>query len=167
MDNKEIINDELLRQFAEHKIEVLREELKKWYSVLNALESSTGNQVELFKEEKIKSTPKALPFKLKEKPQTLREKCERILYDINEPLTTRDLRNELEKKFKDHYSFSSFSGSFSQAYRRKSSFIRKYNLPHPTNDVKVVYGLKHWFHPVTKTMGDEYYQKVKDRYNVE
>lgn len=162
----ENIRDQDLKRFAEQKIESLRRELRKWYSVIEALDESYIRQPDLFEEGETKPVvkPAKRSIRIKENPTSLRERCEKILYDLNEPLTTRDLKDIVEKRFNQKYNFNSFSGGFSQSYRRKSSFIKKYDLQNPAKGIISVYGLKEWFNPLTGDLEPEYLNKVFKRY---
>ena len=164
----ENIEDQDLKRFAEKKIESLRKELRKWYSLLEAIEESnpTGSQADLFDIDSNKTDVKTNNSnpRIKENPMSLRERCEKIVYDLDEPLTTRDLKKILEQRYGKKYNFYSFSGSFSQAYRRKNSLIKKYDLEEPTTKVIAVYGLKDWFNPLTGELKNEYKEKLIKRY---
>lgn len=158
----ENIKDQDLKRFAEQKIESLRRELRKWYSVIEALDESYIRQPDLFEVEKTKPVKQSI--RIKENPSSLRERCEKILYDLNEPLTTRELKDIVEKRFDQKYSFNSFSAAFSQAYRRKSSFIKKYDLQNPAKGIPSVYGLKEWFNSLTGDLEPEYLNKVQEKF---
>jgi hypothetical protein len=156
-----------LRRFAEKKIEELRKELKKWHLFLSALEEEEPQQKVFTFNETNQTVNKNLQIqkRIKENPATLRERCEKILYDMDVPLTTRELMNEVKSRYKKQYGFSAFSGSFSQSYRRKGSLIAKYDLPNASMEFKAVYCLKNWY-DVTGKLSQEYRDKIKERYLV-
>jgi hypothetical protein len=156
----EIIKDQDLKRFAENKVNLLRKELNKWYAILEALDSSAVQQTELFE-----SNKKAKPnIRIKDNPTTLRERCEKILYDLDEPMTTRELEKVIEQRYNQKFTFSGFSGSFSQAYRRKSSLIRKYDLRNPAKGIIAVYVLKTWLNQTSGELEQEYLDKVSNKY---
>lgn len=155
------IKEQDLKDLAEKKIESLTRDIKKWRAVIDALDN-TNNQGFLFPKEEKKS---AKQLRIKDKPNTLREKCEKILFDFDEPLTSRDLKKEVESRYKQKYEFNSFSGSFSQSYRRRNSMIKKYDVPDPSLKVKSAYCLKNWFDD-TGILKEEYQKKIKQKYFV-
>lgn len=150
-----------LKKYAQQKIDVLKNEIKKWQLVLNALEEDS-EQPDLFPNNQ--SPPRAIAKKIKPNPTTLRERCEKILFEANEPMTTRELKKQVEQQFGKQYNFYSFSGSFSQTYRSRKSLIKKYDLQNPTNEVKAVYCLNDWF-DVTGKLKKEYLDKVEEKYS--
>ena len=162
----ETLKEQDLRKFAEQKIHTLRNELRKWYAFVEALDSSSTKQADLFEsvETQLKTKNDKIKIRIKENPVTLRERCEKILFDADELMTSRELLNAVEKRFKATYSFSGFSGSFSQAYRRKSSLIKRYDFQNPAIGLVAVYGLKTWFNLVTNEIEKEYLEKIYNKY---
>jgi hypothetical protein len=147
-----------VKEFAFKKMVYHQREARKWRSIVEALSASL--QEDLFPTEKDKSKPIIM---VRAKPKTLRERCESTLIEMDVPLTSRDLKKEVEERFKKKYPFNTFSGSFSQSYRAKSSLIEKYDVPKPSLHVKSVYCLKSWFDD-TGELRDEYKNKIKKRY---
>ena len=160
------IKDQDIKKYAEQKIELLRKELRKWYALIEALDESQVKQTNLFESDNLKTEiNKTRPnIRIKENPTSLRERCEKILYEADEPMTTRELKKLVEQKYNQEYNFYSFSGSFSQSYRRRSSFIKKYDIQNPTQEIIAVYGLKNWFNPITGELEKEYLDKVFAKY---
>ena len=160
------IKEQHLKQFAEKKIAELRKELKKWHLFISALEDERGEpqRVLPFEGTFTSTNRKAqVQKRIKDNPITLRERCEKILYDKDVPMTTRELMNEIKSRYKKQYEFNSFSGSFSQSYRRKGSLIIKYDLPDASMEFKAVYCLKNWYDD-TGELSQEYRDKIKEMY---
>ena len=151
-------DEKQVREFAIKRMFYHQREAKKWRSIVETL--NANQQEDLFPTEKDKSKPKII---VRANPKTLRERCESTLVEMDVPLTRKDLQKEVEERFKKKYLSNTFSGSFSQAYRAKSSLIEKYDVPEPSLHVKSVYCLKGWFDD-TGELKDEYKQKINERY---
>lgn len=158
------IKEQDLKEFAKTKINSLNKELQKWQRLLEALGEEQELQSELFPTKKPESISLASKPKIKSNPTSLRERCEKILFDLDVPLTSRELMTELEKKYNKKYDFYSFSGSFSQSYRKKNSLIIKYDLENSSKDVKAIYCLKNWL--VGGELLGLYKDKIRSRYGI-
>lgn len=150
--------EKIVKELAIRKMNFHSREARKWRNIIETLNSNY--QEDLFPNEKLKSK---MIVRIKKTPKTLRERCERTLLDMDMPLTSRDLKKEVESRFKKKYPFNTFSGSFSQSYRAKSSRIAKFDVPKPSLYVKSVYCLKIWFDD-TGELQDEYKKKINERY---
>lgn len=160
------LKEEDIKEFAKTKIKELNKELQKWK---NVLDSFSGEEKEIRTSQLVTPSEKsAVGYsgnKIKSNPKTLRERCEKILFDVDVPLTSRDLMNEYAVRYNKKYDFYSFSGTFSMQYRAKNSMIQKFDLPNPLRDVKTIYGLKNWFSG--EDLFELYKKKVENKYGVE
>lgn len=97
---------------------------------------------------------------------TLREKVVQVLSESNCPLTSRDVMNSVNDKYKDkHYSqFSSWSGPFSHMYSKENSGIRKFELPEMPSNLSAFYCLSEWFDE--SGLKEDYRHALSVRYGI-
>ena len=75
---------------------------------------------------------------------TMKQKIRAVLSDARKPLTSREIMDAINEKFPDNiYTFSKFSGNFSQTYPKAG--IKRYIRPEEPIKKRVVYGLEEWF----------------------
>ena len=155
------IKDTDLRDFANAKIKIAREEIKKWELFLEALGNQPKDDSQL---SLLSQTPKLTPLRTERKKLSILDKVKSVLTDADCPLTTRDIMQSINLTFPDRiYTMESFSGAFSLVYRKPEAKIKQFNVAQPNTVVKALYGLNEWFDE-TGNFKKEYEAKVLERY---
>lgn len=156
------IKDTDIKEFAKSKIELAKQEIKKWQLVLDALgEVRDNGQLNIIPPNVKTSLSKSSQSKL-----SIMAKVQHILRESDCPLTTRDIMESINHLFPDRiYDMGSFSGAFSLIYRKPEANISKYMVKNASTQIRALYGFNEWFDE-KGNLKEEYDDKVLERYKV-
>lgn len=163
------ISESEFRDFATSKYESLkkefefiRDEFKKWQSIVEALGVTKEDGVL----SKASSRLKTIPPKGNQPKLTLLAKALNVFTKANCPLPIGDIMEAINSSYPDRiYETDGFSGAFSGIHRKPNSGIFLYRANTKDMTLRYLYGLRSWFDDGGH-MKEEYRNKVLEKYNV-
>lgn len=154
------LTEEQIKQGLRDKVKQLEAQIEACKIALRAFgENNKSQEPNLFINES-KTTVSGITPKRDRK--TVRSRVEGLLADAQQPMTSREIMDNINQLYTKNYTFENFSGNFSQTYRKPGSKIQKYEIADVPIELKTVYGLKSWFNG--EDMKPDYLQRFLDNH---